>query len=102
MRLPAAALAAFFTFAGVAIAGPCYTYQTHWIGPMIGFGMLSVGSQMGANMAMTYVLDSHKELAGEVMITISVCKSVLAWAWSWFINDWIVLNGMMTVYFISK
>lgn len=102
MRLPVAFMAAFFTFVGVAIAAPCYHYKTHWIGPIFGFGVLSIGAQMAANLSMTYCLDSHKELSGEVMTTISVIKSVLAWTWSWFINDWIILNGMMTVYFIGK
>ncbi|KAI1612435.1 major facilitator superfamily domain-containing protein [Exophiala viscosa] len=101
MRLPVAFMAAFFTFIGVAIAGPCYAHKTHWIGPIFGFGVLSIGAQMVANLAMTYCLDSHKELSGEVMTTISATKSVLAWTWSWFINDWITLNGMMTVYFIA-
>ncbi|KAK4946506.1 hypothetical protein LTR10_014358 [Elasticomyces elasticus] len=101
MRLPVAFMAAFFTFTGVAIAGPCYAHETHWIGPIFGFGVLSIGAQMAANLATTYCLDSHKELSGEVMTTISATKCVLAWTWSWFINDWIILNGMMTVYFIA-
>jgi hypothetical protein len=102
MRLPVAIIAAFFTFTGVAIAGPCYAHKTHWIGPIFGFGVLSVGSQMGANLSMSYAIDSHKELSGELMITVSATKSALAWAFSWFINDWIVSNGMMDVYFTSK
>lgn len=102
MRLPIALLATILNFVGVAIAGPCYHYKTHWIGPIIGFGVLSIGAQMGCNLSMTYALDCHKELSGELMITVSVIKSLIAWAWSWFINDWIALNGMMTVYFISK
>jgi hypothetical protein len=102
MRLPVAIIAAFFTFAGVSIAAPCYAHKTHWIGPIFGFGVLSVGTQMGANLSMTYALDSHKELSGELMITISATKSAIAWAFSWFINQWIDTNGMMNVYFTSK
>jgi hypothetical protein len=102
MRLPIAVVAATLTFAGVAIAAPCYHNQTSWIGPILGFGVLTVGAQMGANLSMSYALDCHSELSGEVMITISVIKSTLAWAWSWFINDWIELNGMMDVYFIGE
>jgi hypothetical protein len=102
MRLPVAAIAAFFTFVGIAIAAPCYNASTHWIGPIFGFAVLSIGSQMGANLSMTYALDSHKELSGELMVTVSVIKSLFAWAWSWFINDWITSNGMMKVYFTGK
>lgn len=101
MGLPIAAVAAVLTIVGVCIAAPCYHYQTHWIGPIVGFGVLSIGSQMGCNLSMSYALECHPELSGELMITISVVKSVLAWAWTWFINDWIVLNGMMMVYFLG-
>ena len=80
MRLPIAPIAAFFTFAGIAIAAPCYNNHTHWIGPIFGFGVLSIGSQMGANLSMTYTLDSHKELSGELMVTVSVIKSLFSWA----------------------
>jgi hypothetical protein len=102
MRLVVVWIAAVLTLVGVIIAAPSYHYKTHWIGPVVGFGVLSAGAQIGCNISMTYALDCHKELAGELMITISVVKSVFAWAWSWFINDWIILNGMMTVYFIGK
>jgi hypothetical protein len=102
MRLPMAILAAFLTFGGVCIAGPCYYYQTHWIGPVFGFGVLSVGAQMGCNLSMTYALDCHKELSGELMITVSLIKSFIAWTWTWFLNDWVVASGMMSVYFGSK
>lgn len=102
MRLVVVWIAAILTMIGVSIAAPCYHYQTHWVGPIIGFGVLSAGAQIACNISMTYALDCHKELAGELMITVSVIKSVFAWAWSWFINDWIVLNGMMTVYFIGR
>jgi hypothetical protein len=83
MRLVVVWIAAVLTLLGVMIAGPAYHYKTHWIGPVIGFGVLSAGAQIGCNISMTYALDCHKELAGEVMITISVVKSIFAWAWSW-------------------
>lgn len=102
MRLAMAGPAALLTFIGVCIAGPCYHFQTHWIGPIVGFGVLSIGSQIGCNLAMVYALDCHPTLGGESMITISVMKSIFAWAWTWFINDWIILNGMMTVFFLGK
>lgn len=98
MRLPIAIPAAFFTFLGICISAPSYAARTHYMVPIFGFGVLSVGTQMGANLAMTYALDCHKEIGREVMVTISVIKSALAWTWSWFINDWIVRDGMEVVY----
>jgi hypothetical protein len=32
------------------------------------------------------------------MVTISSLKSLVAWIFTWFINDWIAADGMMTVF----
>lgn len=62
MRLPACAIAVALTFFGVLIASLTYKSKTHWSIPIIGFGILSAGAQMGATLAMAYSLDCHKEV----------------------------------------
>jgi len=62
MRLPTCAIAAVFVFLGALMAGLTYHYKTHWAGPIVGFGILSVGGQMGATLAMSYSLDCHREV----------------------------------------
>jgi hypothetical protein len=62
MRLPACAIAVSLTFFGALIASLTYQAKTHWAGPIFGFGVLSAGAQMGATLAMSYSLDSHKEV----------------------------------------
>ncbi|RDW68278.1 hypothetical protein BP5796_08935 [Coleophoma crateriformis] len=98
MRLPACAIAILLTFFGTLVAGLSYNAKTHWSGPIIGFGILSAGAQMGATLAMAYSLDCHKQLSGELMVTISCLKSLIAWIWTWVINDWIIKDGMLTVF----
>ena len=62
MRLPACAIAVVLTFFGALIASLTYQAHTHWAGPIVGFGVLSAGAQMGATLAMAYSLDCHKEV----------------------------------------
>jgi hypothetical protein len=62
MRLPACGIAVALTFFGALIASLTYQAKTHWAGPVIGFGVLSGGAQMGATLAMSYSLDAHKEV----------------------------------------
>lgn len=100
MRLPTCAIAALLMFLGTLMAGLTYHHKTHWSGPIIGFGVLSAGGQMGATLAMSYSLDCHKDLAVELMVTIASLKSLIAWIWTWVINDWIVRDGMLTVYMV--
>lgn len=34
------------------------------------------------------------------MVTVASLKSLLAWIWTWCINDWITANGMLTVFMV--
>lgn len=62
MRLPTCLLAAFFTFFGALWFGLSYEHQMHWAMPVVGAGVLSIGSQMGTTLGMNYALDCHKEV----------------------------------------
>ncbi|KKK11813.1 hypothetical protein ARAM_002658 [Aspergillus rambellii] len=98
MRLPTCLLAAFFTFFGALWFALAYQHQMHWVMPIVGAGILSVGSQMGTTLGMNYALDCHKELSIEIMITIAVMKSCIAWIWTWVINDFITASGVLKVF----
>lgn len=62
MRLPTCIIAAALVFGGSLITGLTYDYGTHWMGPVVGYGVLSAGAQMGATLSMSYALDSHKQV----------------------------------------
>jgi hypothetical protein len=62
MRLPVCIVAAAFTAAGAIITAVGFGYNMRWAVPVVGFGVLSVGAQMGASLSMTYALDCHKEV----------------------------------------
>lgn len=62
MRLPTCLAAAFFTFFGALWFGLSYEHHMHWAMPIVGAGILSVGSQMGTTLGMNYALDCHQEV----------------------------------------
>ncbi|KIW95039.1 uncharacterized protein Z519_03620 [Cladophialophora bantiana CBS 173.52] len=97
MRLPTCVIAAALTFIGSLIAALCLHYQTHWAGPIVGYGILSAGGQMGATISMSYALDCHQELSVELMVTVASMKSTIAWIWTWVINDWLIRDGPLVV-----
>ncbi|KAH8668665.1 major facilitator superfamily domain-containing protein [Xylariales sp. PMI_506] len=100
MRLPVVIMGAFLTFTGTLMAGLTYKYNTHWAGPVVGYGVLSAGAQIGVSISMSYAIDCHKELSVELMVAISSLKSLMAWIWTWVINEWIVADGMLTVFMV--
>jgi MFS family permease len=63
MRLPTCIIAAVLTFLGALMSSLSYQHKTHWAVPIVGFGILSVGGQMGASLAMAYSIDCHKEVS---------------------------------------
>lgn len=34
------------------------------------------------------------------MVTISCLKSLVAWIWTWCINDWVSATGLLTVFMV--
>ena len=98
MRLPTCLIAAFLTLTGALISGLCLHHSTHWAGPVVGFGILSAGAQMGATLGMSYALDCHRELSVELMVTVASVKSGIAWIWTWVINDWVAADGALVVF----
>ncbi|KAE9962427.1 hypothetical protein BLS_000337 [Venturia inaequalis] len=39
-------------------------------------------------------------LSVELMVTIAALKSLIAWIWTWVINDWVERDGMLTAFMI--
>ncbi|KAF4333209.1 major facilitator superfamily domain protein [Fusarium beomiforme] len=98
MRLPTMCMGTFLLLFGSLIASLTYHYHTHWAGPVIGLGVLTAGAQIGVSLSMSYALDCHKQLSVELMVTVASLKSLMAWIWTWVINDWIISSGMLTVF----
>lgn len=63
MRLPTCIIAAALTFFGALVTSLTYVHNTHYMGPIVGYGILSAGAQMGATLSMSYTLDCHKEVS---------------------------------------
>lgn len=63
MRLPTCIIATALAFLGALITALTLVHQTHWMGPIVGYGILSAGAQMGATLSMSYSLDCHQEVS---------------------------------------
>ncbi|KAJ4390946.1 hypothetical protein N0V93_004545 [Gnomoniopsis smithogilvyi] len=98
MRLPTCIIAAFLTMTGALVTSLTYAHNTHYMGPIVGYGILSAGAQMGATLSMSYSLDCHKELSVEVMVTVAAVKSLVAWIWTWVITEWLTSDGVVVVF----
>lgn len=73
--------------------------QIHWIGLVFGGSILSCSSAIGAAVSINYVLDSYKDLSGEVMLSIILVRNSLSFGIGYAITPWLELGLQNT--FIS-
>ncbi|OKO99169.1 hypothetical protein PENSUB_8556 [Penicillium subrubescens] len=79
--------------AGVLIIGLTMSHHTHWIGPAIGWGMLSLGLTASANILLTYTVDAYPYKAAHVALLVNVIKNLLAFGVSFQSMDWYLRDG---------
>lgn len=63
MRLLTLAIGTVLTFFGTLVASLTYHYHTHWAGPIVSFGILTAGAQIGVSISTSYALDCYKEVS---------------------------------------
>lgn len=52
----------------------------HWFGLVFGGGMSACSSAIGAALTINYAIDSYKDLAGEVLISVMLVRNTLSFA----------------------
>jgi hypothetical protein len=40
------------------------------------------------------------QLSAELMVAVASLKSLIAWIWTWVINDWVDRSGMLVVFMV--
>lgn len=51
--------------------------KDNWIVPTVFFGIISFGCSLASTTAVTFVVDSYRQYAGEALVTLNFCKSRL-------------------------
>ncbi|KAJ5887744.1 major facilitator superfamily domain-containing protein [Penicillium taxi] len=99
-RLPVMISYLLFTASGFFAWGQSAFKQDPWPIPVIVcLGMINFGVQLGTTGVVTYVVDCHREKAGEAFATMSFIKNMFAFGLSFYINDWIDTQGVRNCFF---
>ncbi|KAI0162152.1 major facilitator superfamily domain-containing protein [Xylariaceae sp. FL1272] len=70
-----------------------------WIVPTVFFGVVSFGCSLGSTTAITFVVDSYRQYAGEALVTLNFSKNVFhGFVFSWFVTGWLESDGPKSVY----
>ncbi|KIW99564.1 uncharacterized protein Z518_11303 [Rhinocladiella mackenziei CBS 650.93] len=93
MRLPAMALSVITGPLSLVLYGVGIEQRLHWICPTIGVGMLTFTIVQAANIALVYMIDCYRPIAGEVTVAMYAFKSAFGFLLSFYTNSWIEKSG---------
>ena len=89
-----------FTTMGFFAWGQSLYTQDPWPIPVIVcLALINFGIQLGTTGAVTYVMDCHRENAGEAFATMNFIKNMFAFGLTFFINGWIEMQGVRDCFF---
>ncbi|KAF2230319.1 MFS general substrate transporter [Viridothelium virens] len=70
-----------------------------WIVPTLFFGIISFGCTLGSTTAITFVVDSYRQYAGEALVTLNFSKNIFhGLVFSLFFNSWLQDDGPKKVF----
>lgn len=82
---------------GHTLVGEGFDHTWSWEVPVIvGFPLSAFVAVFTSTICMTYAIDCYKPLAGQIMVTATICKNTFGSGMSYFYNDWIVRSNFMT------
>ncbi|KAH8889562.1 MFS general substrate transporter [Thozetella sp. PMI_491] len=98
MRLPAMALSMITAPLALILYGVGIQHQLHWICPTIGLGLLNFSIVQGTNVALVYVIDAYRPVAGEITLAVMGFKSMFGFLLSFYTNNWVAESGYQDAY----
>ena len=98
-RLVMAAPVTFTTVIGLMGFGWSAYDHDAWIVPTVFFGIISFGCSLGSTTAITFVVDSYRQYAGEALVTLNFTKNIFhGLVFSLFFTEWLETDGSKTVF----
>jgi hypothetical protein len=87
------------------LKSPCLgnadSVNLQWEVPVIvGLGLINFGIQLGTTGVVAYVVDCHRDKAGEAFAVMNFIKNCFAFGLTFYINDWIAVQGVRNAFFV--
>jgi hypothetical protein len=99
-RLPIMITYLLFTATGFFAWGQSLYNLDPWPIPVIVCqGLINLGVQLGTTGVVTYVVDCHREKAGEAFATMNFIKNLFAFGLTFYVNGWIESQGVRNCFY---
>ncbi|KAL3446287.1 major facilitator superfamily domain-containing protein [Aspergillus insuetus] len=80
--------------AGLILYGVGAAQGIHWVGPIIGMGMIGSALPIAAEVSLGYVSESYPSLAGEATTTVIAIRNIIGCMMTFAIGPWIKTSGL--------
>ncbi|TVY24294.1 putative MFS-type transporter protein [Lachnellula hyalina] len=84
--------------AGCILFGVGAAHGIHWVGLAFGLAMVVGTFPIGAAIAINYIIDTHKEVAGDALVTMILIRNSMGFAFSYGVTPWITATGVQNTY----
>ncbi|KAI5852016.1 major facilitator superfamily domain-containing protein [Tricharina praecox] len=91
---------AVFALPGIFAFGYATEAATHWIAPSICYGLLTFGVVMSCTATFSYMLDAHRDISVEMMVSVLLLKNFWAFGSTFFVNKWVAAVGAKKMFYI--
>ncbi|ETN46496.1 uncharacterized protein HMPREF1541_00681 [Cyphellophora europaea CBS 101466] len=99
-RLPIMCTYLVFTATGFFGWGQSAYAQEPWpVSVVVCMGLINLGVQLGTTGVVAYVVDCHREQAGEAFAAMNFVKNMFAFGMTFYINNWIAVQGVRDCFF---
>lgn len=100
-RLPIMVTYVLFTATGFFGWGQAAHDGAPWPIPVVVcLGLINLGVQLGTTSVVTYVVDCHREQAGEAFAVMNFIKNFFAFGLTFYLNGWVASQGVRNVFFV--
>lgn len=90
-----------FTCTGFFAWGQSAVALSPWPIPVVvGLGLINFGIQLGTTGVVSYVVDCHREKAGEAFAAMNFVKNMFAFGLTNYLNNWLAEQGTRNVFFV--
>lgn len=84
--------------AGCILFGVGANHAVHWVGIAFALAMIVGTFPIGAAIAISYIIDTHKEAAGDALVTMILVRNTMGFGFSYAITPWVVDQGVQDTY----
>lgn len=98
-RLPLIIVTIILGTVGFFGFGATVHYQTHWLGPVLTFGLANMSLAFASTCVFGYVIDSYPKLNEEAFVAINT-RNLLTFGLTYFVINWLEEDGSLKVFSI--